>query len=302
MVSVIIPNYNHSLYLQKRIDSVLNQTYQDIEVILLDDCSNDKSRDVIERYRNHPKVSAIIYNEINSASTFRQWKKGISYAKGEYIWIAESDDWASYIFLEELMKHASEATSILFCHSQRIWNEKDEYQHVEGSIIDVKSYNGTNFVNQRMLKYNSIENASMAIFRKRCVDMAWFDEIQKMRYCGDWMFWVRLSEKGDVVEINEILNYFRQHSQKVTPRAQQEGLDIIEGMQVLKYIRTHLKLRLSSQEFLYWSDLWLRLKINFTSKVKFDTCKCLLKAYPQFLFYLPISAIRRRLRLFLYNI
>ena len=75
MVSVIIPNYNHSAFLKERIQSVLNQTYSDFELIILDDCSSDKSRDIIESFRSNPKVSHIIYNDRNSGSTFRQWNK-----------------------------------------------------------------------------------------------------------------------------------------------------------------------------------------------------------------------------------
>ena len=53
-VSVIIPNYNHEKYLDERIQSVLNQTYTDFEVIILDDVSKDNSKDVIEKYRSNP--------------------------------------------------------------------------------------------------------------------------------------------------------------------------------------------------------------------------------------------------------
>ena len=91
LVSVIVPNYNHAQYLEKRIDTVLNQTYQNIEVIILDDKSKDNSIEVIEQYRNHPKVAQIILNEQNTGSPFKQWDKGISAANGELIWIAESD-------------------------------------------------------------------------------------------------------------------------------------------------------------------------------------------------------------------
>ncbi|ENV48656.1 hypothetical protein P255_00165 [Acinetobacter brisouii CIP 110357] len=72
-VSVIIPNYNHHKFLHARLDSILKQTYQNFEIIILDDCSTDESRDIIELYRNHPKVSHIIYNTKNSGSSFIQW-------------------------------------------------------------------------------------------------------------------------------------------------------------------------------------------------------------------------------------
>ena len=56
-VSVIVPNYNHAPYLKQRIESILNQTFQDFELILLDDYSSDNSREVISDYSSHSKVT-----------------------------------------------------------------------------------------------------------------------------------------------------------------------------------------------------------------------------------------------------
>ena len=103
-VSVIIPNYNHAPYLKRRIDSVLNQTYTDFEVILLDDCSTDESREVLLMYQDHPKVSHVVINRENSGSPFKQWHRGFELAKGEYIWIAESDEWCEPTLLETLVE------------------------------------------------------------------------------------------------------------------------------------------------------------------------------------------------------
>ena len=94
LVSVILPNYNHAKYLDERIQSILNQTYCNFELIILDDCSPDNgaSKAVIERYRGNAHISHIIYNERNGGLTFQQWHKGIELARGNLIWIAESDD------------------------------------------------------------------------------------------------------------------------------------------------------------------------------------------------------------------
>ena len=98
-VSVIVPNYNHARYLKARIDSILNQTFQDFELILLDDCSTDNSVELLQSYAGHPHVSHIVLNDRNTGSPFLQWQKGIGLAQGEYVWIAESDDTAQPDFL-----------------------------------------------------------------------------------------------------------------------------------------------------------------------------------------------------------
>ena len=118
-VSIIVPNYNHEQYLRERIDSILNQTYQNFELIILDDCSKDNSREIIETYRSNPHVSHIVLNEQNTRSPFRQWDKGVGLSTGELIWIAESDDYAHREFLSTLvtqMDHHPEAV-IAFSHS-----------------------------------------------------------------------------------------------------------------------------------------------------------------------------------------
>lgn len=119
LVSVIIPNYCHARYLDERIQSVLNQTYTNFEVIILDDCSPDNgaSKEVIERYRSNPHISQIVYNEQNSGSPFKQWNKGFGLAKGEFIWIAESDDSCDEVLLESLVGRLMENSNAVVAFS-----------------------------------------------------------------------------------------------------------------------------------------------------------------------------------------
>ena len=63
-VSIIVPNYNHSKFLEKRLDSIFNQTYKDFEIILLDDCSTDDSLKILNEYVTRPNVSYLIVNKI----------------------------------------------------------------------------------------------------------------------------------------------------------------------------------------------------------------------------------------------
>ncbi len=131
-VSVIIPNYNHARYLEARIESVINQSFQDFEVILLDDASTDDSKQIIEKYRGHPRVQ-IILNDKNSGSAFIQWRKGVGHSSGAYVWIAESDDIADLNLLETLVQilDANPDVVLAYCQSSYI-NENGE---VTGSAL-----------------------------------------------------------------------------------------------------------------------------------------------------------------------
>src|ERR1700722_12237889 len=120
-VSVIVPNYNHARFLQKRIESVLRQTFQDFDLILLDDSSTDDSRSILSSYARDPRVT-IEFNEANSGSTFRQWNKGVRLARGKYVWIAESDDYADERLLERLVAVLDAEPEVVFvnCRSWRV--------------------------------------------------------------------------------------------------------------------------------------------------------------------------------------
>lgn len=116
-VSVIVPNYNYARYLPIRIESILNQSFQDFELILLDDASTDNSIQILEKYRNNPHVSHIVINEENTGSPFQQWIKGVLLARGKYIWIAEADDVADSCFLEMCVESAESQENTSVCYT-----------------------------------------------------------------------------------------------------------------------------------------------------------------------------------------
>src|SRR5690606_4865216 len=101
-VSVIVPNYNYARYLEKRLQSIFDQTFQDFELLYLDDASTDDSEAVFARFAGDPRVRAF-RNQTNGGNVFKQWNKGVREAKGEYIWLAEADDLAAPRLLEVLV-------------------------------------------------------------------------------------------------------------------------------------------------------------------------------------------------------
>lgn len=230
-VSVIIPNYNHAPYLKERIESVLNQTYHDFEVIILDDCSTDDSRDIIEQYRNQPKVSKIVYNETNSGSTFKQWQKGIELAQGEWIWIAESDDWCEPTLLNELISGLDINDVISFCGTARITGND---LFIMSQPFFKRRLSGIDFIKDKMIFGNSITNASMAIFNKKAVNSINKDFVN-YKFCGDWLFWCEIAFHGNIVYTGKVLNYFRKHDSDISTKAMANGTFYIEYLNMLQY-------------------------------------------------------------------
>jgi len=244
-VTVIIPNYNHSEYLTQRIESVIDQSFQDFEIILMDDDSSDNSKEILNKYASHPKVSHVIFNSKNSGSTFKQWEKGILLAQGKYIWIAESDDWCAPYLLEYLIEGMNQSPDcvISYCQSYSIdntnaitWVSTHNYL---SEIVDGKS-----FSTDKMLLTNPIFNASMAIWKREYYPLI-SNEFKNYKLVGDWLFWIELSRLGKVHISGRVLNYFRKHEKNVSSKAFKSGLNFIETLKIVNslYIRRMISTR-----------------------------------------------------------
>lgn len=231
-VSVIVPNYNHEKYLVKRLESILNQTFQDFEIILLDDCSPDNSKKILLEYAKNEKVSHCIFNEVNTGNTFVQWNTGISLAKGKYIWIAESDDFSEITFLEELVGYfdKNKDLTLVYCQSARA----DENDLVTGSWLDYTDrfdkelfltnfiMDGNKFIENFLIHRNIIPNASGVLFlREKAMELLPLDTDIEMRYCGDWLFYIKLLINSKIGFVSKSLNNFRYHSNSVIAKSTQ---------------------------------------------------------------------------------
>ena len=223
-ITVIVPNYRHAKYLHRRLDSIYNQSYKNIEVLLLDDCSPDHSRDILAEYQaRYPKITRTLYNSTNSGGPFRQWAKGISEASGDLIWIAESDDYCEEQFLEKLVRcFDDEAVLLAYGHSVFV-NEAEEplpdemkiylsdLEHAakwEGCYVDTAHIE----VRQGLGIKNTIPNASSVLFRKP-VDMPLLADLEwlSMSVAGDWVFYLHVIRGGKVAYRNDATNFFRRY-------------------------------------------------------------------------------------------
>lgn len=245
-VSVIVPCYNHASFVAERIQSILNQTYQDFELILMDDCSTDASVSVLTQFKEEEKVSHFILNDKNSGNTFKQWNKGISLAQGEYIWIAESDDLVEPVFLENLVPILDEQknTSIAYCQSIRLDEQNNQHglwkfysSNIDTSIFSTSfTMKGTTFIENFLVTENVIPNASAVLFRKS-VFLETEGASEEVKYCADWLQWLKMLSRYDVSYLSAPYNYFRFHTNSViaTTRKNNRHLYLFDVIMRWKY-------------------------------------------------------------------
>jgi glycosyltransferase involved in cell wall biosynthesis len=247
-VTVIIPNYNHAKYLDKRIQSILEQTYQDFEIIYLDDASTDNSNEVFSKFAHHPQIRAI-YNEKNSGSPFKQWNKGIRNSTGKYVWIAESDDYADKNFLATLVDRLDKNPSVGLAYCESLIIDADDKiispfketltycnpKRWENDFINV----GKDECEKYLIFENTIPNASAILIRRSIYEQAGYAD-ETMRLCGDWMTWAKILLISDISFVTEPLNYFRRHYATVRKKTTLNGTAFQESYRILSYILSNI--------------------------------------------------------------
>ena len=214
-------------------------------MILLDDCSTDDSRSILSEYADDPRVR-IEFNEVNSGSPFKQWNKGVGLARGEYVWIAESGDYADLKFLERLSAalRAEPTAASAYCRSWRTSPDDRANGFVDPWYVDknelhrwTKDYcaDGLQECRFEFIRWNIVPNASAAVFRKAVYQRVGGAD-EGFRLCGDWKLWAAMALTGKIVYLAEPLNYYRFHHASVRSVTSQTGTDLAESLHVRWWI------------------------------------------------------------------
>lgn len=290
-ISIIIPNYNHAEFLPQRLDTVFNQTYQNIEVILLDDASTDTSKNILQNYANHPKVSHVIYNKINTGNPFQQWERGIRLAEGEYIWIAESDDFNDLNFLESCLKSINKESNIGIVSTSLIIFTEDTQTLIQPMQTGI--YNGKDCIKDKMLKGNNLRNASGIIFLRESVTDHLLQQISNYKICGDWFLWLSILKNYNLSFIARPLTNYRKHPTSTTFNLKDNVLFFSEINKLLEMVIKWKEFSNSFTDQVVW--FWLK-KIK-KSNIEIKTLQNLESQYNKLL-YNKIKGLRFKQYLF----
>ena len=243
--SIIVPNYNHARYLPERLRSVFAQSVSDWELILLDDSSTDDSVTYLKSVAASDTRVRLETNAQNSGSPFKQWNKGVRLATGDYVWIAESDDYADPTFLAKLggVLDTNPGVGIAYTQSYIVDGDGamvgDNQAYTHG--IDPLRWR-SNFVNngqhecaEYLILQNTIPNASAALFRRDVYEKAGY-ATEVMRLSGDHHLWVKMLLVSDVGYLAEPLNYYRQHGASVRSDTYRNGVYLEEAYVIRQLI------------------------------------------------------------------
>ncbi|MBC8063221.1 MAG: glycosyltransferase [Chlorobia bacterium] len=201
-VSIIVPSYNHGVFLPQCIESVLSQTLEDWEFVIVDDGSHDDSPAVIERYKD-PRI--IVQRNERNLGTYGTQNRCLEVATGDFVAVLNSDDYWKPKKLEMQL-------AILDIHPDC------SFSYTFGALADDSGVekSGTDHHGdlprdpiQSLAPWLVLENrvlASSVIFRRGAIR---FDP--KLRYSGDWVALLQLIQKGPAAYIEEPLTIWRQH-------------------------------------------------------------------------------------------
>lgn len=278
-VSVIIPNYNKAPYLKKRITSILQQTYQNFEIICIDDASTDNSREIFNEFTDIERFTKFLYRETNGG-IFTAWNTGIRKAHGEYIWIAESDDYADKYLLETLVKilDRNPNVGLAYCDSW-IVDEQDAILSIYDKYwitCEAQARWKRDFINdgkhecRHYLFYkNTIPNASAVLVRRSLYEKVG-GAPDDMKLNGDWLLWLKILSISDIAFVAKPLNYFRTHATTMRNVHTLTGRNIEESFRILHYIAQEsnisdgILLDLLNRSVIAWVSAALSYSIPFT--------------------------------------
>ncbi|CAA6820078.1 MAG: Glycosyl transferase family 2 [uncultured Sulfurovum sp.] len=213
MISVVMSVYNAEKYLDEAIESIINQTYRNFEFIIINDGSNDKSLEIIKKYKNQDERIVLISRE--NRGLISSLNEGIERAKGKYIARMDADDISLSTRFEEQIKFMEENSDVGVCGTGII-----------GFGLDIDSsvnfYTTSNEQLKAELLFSSIFAHPTVVIRKNLIDTynLYYDE--GFKYAEDFELWVRMAEYTKFANIKKPLLKYRILQNSITREADRD--------------------------------------------------------------------------------
>jgi glycosyltransferase EpsH len=217
-VSIVVPIYNGVEFLNKCIDSLLNQTLKDIEIILINDGSTDNSDKIVKKYKDE----RIIYISKNNEGIGKTRNKGIDIATGEYITFVDADDYISTRFCQKMYEKAlKDDCDLVICN----------YYNVNGNtkiLKKFKEFDDSNIINNPKILLNINFGPCNKLFKTSLIKENKIKFIENLKYEDVPFVAKSLQCAKKVGYLNEPLSYFTIHSGSQTTIRDEKIFDIFK--------------------------------------------------------------------------
>lgn len=232
-VSIIIPVYNKGKYVEEAVTSALNQTYKDIELVIIDDCSTDNGYEILKELADKYKKIILLKNEENKGVIYCR-NTAIEASTGEYILPLDADDVIEPTYVEKAVEVLNKRPDIgiIYCQYKLIGTKNETFKIPE-------------FNEDYLLFSSSISSCSM--FRKKdFIKIGGFKDCIE-HGCEDWELWLTFYENGyKFYLINEVMLHYRKIEENTRTNIQIKNICHIRK----QLIKNHINLYLNSEEFL----------------------------------------------------
>lgn len=269
-VGIIIPVYNGKEYVCQTIESCLDQEYEDIDILIVDDCSTDSSYSVIEDYikkYNGIKKIRLIKNEEN-IGVLRSCNKAAEMVNTAWILFLGQDDLLPANYIKTILSHVESRHSFAFCNPIQIDKDGNEIGLCRRNVNSLYS---SKSLYRELSKECVIASTGLLINHNRFNEVNGFDTLY--RNYGEWNLWIRLLERGEYLYVDSVHSFYRRHNTNMTNSFMQKS----KAKELQKYWNSCRKLaqkklltssfdRLGSLFYYIKSNVIYWIKTEWTSK------------------------------------
>ena len=216
LISIVVPIYNAEQYLQQCIDSLLIQSIDNIEIVLINDGSSDNSSMICKKYE--VKDKRVLYKEIQNSGVSHARNIGIEISHGEWITFVDADDWVSPDYCEKLMRHTVEGVGLVIGRTVSVQNGKiygDSFQWKADTNFETDKekfilYKSVINDSPEIRKYPHIATCSAKLFRRKILEVFKIKYSESLKYYEDAIFNMEVIKNcKTIVVISDILYYYR---------------------------------------------------------------------------------------------
>ncbi len=231
-VSVLIPTYNYAHLLDETIQSVLDQTFNDFEIIICDNNSSDNTTEVVGKYLQDERIS--YYKNATNIGLAGNWNKCLELAKGTYIKYLCADDKFHPEMLEKFVAvmEAYPTVSLVTCYRRGFGSVSNLFQ------LPVKHFHtGHDIIKLTLNTYGWLGEPSAVMFRGKNKNIAAFNP--KYKWLTDWEMWLHHLNAGDCYIIPEPLAFVRMHPAQITKKVMKSYINYFEEYELCRDIKNH---------------------------------------------------------------